>query len=118
MPARNIYHDAVIKALQADGWRITDDPLRISYGGRDLYVDLGAERLTIAAERGNEKIGVEVQSFLGASPMRDLEEAIGQFQLYRMLLSETDPDRALYLAVPRHVYDRVFIEPLGQLVVA
>jgi hypothetical protein len=59
-----------------------------------------------------------VQSFRGVSPMRDLEEATGQFQLYRMLLSETEPERTLYLAVPRHVYDRVFIEPLGQLVVA
>src|SRR5438477_12313026 len=26
MPARNIHHDAVIHALQADGWTITHDP--------------------------------------------------------------------------------------------
>ena len=29
MPARNIYHDAVIRALAADGWVVTDDPLDI-----------------------------------------------------------------------------------------
>jgi hypothetical protein len=29
MPARNIYHDAVVQALTADGWTITDDPLRL-----------------------------------------------------------------------------------------
>ncbi|MEH2371488.1 element excision factor XisH family protein [Nostoc sp.] len=27
MPARDIYHGAVIKALTADGWTITNDPL-------------------------------------------------------------------------------------------
>jgi hypothetical protein len=31
-----------------DGWTITDDPLILSYGSRDLYVDLGAERDMIA----------------------------------------------------------------------
>ena len=41
MPARNIYHDSVRSALQKDGWLITHDPLRLSWGGKDLYVDLG-----------------------------------------------------------------------------
>ena len=27
MPVRNIYHDIVVRALAADGWTITDDPL-------------------------------------------------------------------------------------------
>ena len=27
MPAKNLYHDAVIAALQTDGWSITHDPL-------------------------------------------------------------------------------------------
>jgi hypothetical protein len=40
VPARNIYHDTVATALTADGWTITDDPLRLSFGGRDLFVDL------------------------------------------------------------------------------
>lgn len=56
MPAKNTYHDAVIQALIADGWKITHDPLTISFGGKDLFVDLGAERLTLGAERGPEKI--------------------------------------------------------------
>jgi hypothetical protein len=29
MSAKNIYHDAVVQALTADGWTITDDPLRL-----------------------------------------------------------------------------------------
>ena len=49
MPAKNIYHDVVLHALLADGWTITHDPLTISYGGRDLFVDLGAERPAVSS---------------------------------------------------------------------
>jgi hypothetical protein len=118
MPARNIYHDAVVHALTADGWTITDDPLRLSYGGKDLYVDLGAERSAIAAERDGRRIAVEVQSFLGKSAIRDLEEAVGQYDVYRAILSETEPERTLFLAVARRVYDSVLGERFGQLIVS
>lgn len=40
MPAKNIYHDLVVRALTADGWTITHDPLTLSFGGKDLFVDL------------------------------------------------------------------------------
>jgi len=74
---KNIYHDAVIQALTADGWTITDDPLRLTYGDQELYVDLGAERVTLGAERAGQRIAVEVSSFLKPSPVRDLEESTG-----------------------------------------
>ena len=80
MPARNIHHDAVVRALTADGWTVTHDPLTISFGGKDLFVDLGAERTTLAAERGGQRIAVEVQSFINPSPVRDLQEAVGQMR--------------------------------------
>lgn len=118
MPARNIHHGAVVQALEADGWTITHDPLLISYGDRRLFVDLGAERLTIGAERGNERIAVEVASFVADSPVRDLQEAIGQFVVYRALLSQLEPERSLFLGVPASVYDSVMSEPLGKLVAA
>ena len=66
--------------------------------GRNLFVDLGAERL-LAAERGTEKIAVEVKSFTRPSDMKDLEEALGQFVLYNRLLKRYYPDHTLYLAV-------------------
>jgi hypothetical protein len=50
MPAKNMHHDLVVRALKADGWTITHDPLTLSFGGRDLFVDLGAERAALAAE--------------------------------------------------------------------
>jgi hypothetical protein len=45
MPARDKYHDAVRNALIKDGWTITHDPLRLVWGKRDMYVDLGAKKL-------------------------------------------------------------------------
>lgn len=71
MPAKNVYHDAVVDALKADGWTITHDPLSLKVGDRTLHVDLGAERPPIGAERAGEKIAVEVQSFTGPSPVAD-----------------------------------------------
>lgn len=117
MPARDFYHDTVVHALRADGWTITHDPLPLSYGGRDLYVDLGAEHLTLAAEKDHQKIAVEIKSFLGRSPIRELEEAVGQYQVYRSLLTEIEPDRRLYLAVARRVYEGLLAERFGQLIV-
>ncbi len=117
MSARDLYHDAVINALTKDGWKITDDPLALSYGGKDLYVDLGAERSPIAAERNGQKIAVEIKSFLSPSVIRDLEEAVGKYDVYRSVLLEIEPNRMLYLAVPRRVYESLLIEPFGQLII-
>ena len=117
MPAKNIYHDAVIEALIADGWTITHDPLTISFGAKDLFVDLGAERISVGAEKNGEQIAVEVQSFLSPSPIRDLQEAVGQFDIYRAVLGETQPARTLYMAVPVRVHASLLAEPFGQLIV-
>jgi hypothetical protein len=116
MPVRNVEHEAVVQALLSDGWKITHDPLLISFGDRRLFIDLGAERIAIAAERGSERIAIEISSFIADSPMRDLQEAIGQFVVYRTLLAQVEPDRTLYLGVPTRVYQSVLSEPLGQLV--
>jgi hypothetical protein len=117
MPARNIDHDAVVQALKADGWTFDSDAL-VSPLDRRVFVDLGAERLTIGAERGNERIAVEIQSFVADSPVRDLQEAVGQFVVYRALLAQTEPERTLFLGVSTQAYDSVLSEPLGQLVAA
>jgi hypothetical protein len=114
VPARNIDHDAVRNALIKDGWTITDDPYRLSWGGRNLYVDLAAERM-LTAERGNERIVVEIQSFVGPSSVSDLQDALGQFILYRAVMDQNDPGRALYLAVSHGVYQIVFNDPMGRL---
>jgi hypothetical protein len=75
MPAKDIYHDAVKKALVKDGWNITHDPLRLQWGAKDLYIDLGAEQL-LAAEKGERKIAVEIKGFVSPSAVADLENAL------------------------------------------
>ena len=115
MPRKDFYHDTVVRALIADGWTITADPLFLSYGGRDAYVDLGAER-PIGAEKEGRRIAVEIKSFFGPSDVHELQQALGQFELYLDILAEVDPERALYLAIPLHAYQGIFSEPLGQLV--
>lgn len=114
MPARDRYHEQVRHALIKDGWTITDDPLRLKWGKKDLYVDLGAEQL-LTAEKGLHKIAVEVKSFVGQSEVADLEKALGQYILYCEILSTLQPDRQLYLAVSEETFANLFEEPIGQI---
>lgn len=104
------------KLLQDDGWTITDNPLHLAYGGRNLEVDLGAE-LPIGAEKDKRRIAVEVKSFIGKSEVVDLEDALGQYLLYRTLLSNLDPGRELFLAISILAFEGIFSEPLGRLMV-
>jgi hypothetical protein len=107
MPAYDTFHDAVKNALIKDGWTITNDPLVIEFGLLNVYIDLGAERL-IAAERGNERIAVEIKSFMGPSLLTDFHLAMGQFLNYRNALGTKDPERPLYLAMPLPIYEEFF----------
>ncbi len=116
MPARDADHDHVRRALEQDGWSITHDPYHLRYGGRNFLVDLGAERL-LAARRGREMIAVEIKSFVGLSVVADLEQALGQYVLYRAILAERDPERRLYLATDVVTYTTIFSEATGQLLV-
>jgi hypothetical protein len=115
MPAKDRYHAAVRAALIKEGWTITHDPFSIDYAGEDLFIDLGAERL-LAAEKGEQRIAVEVKSFIGISRMADLREALGQYILYRDVLEEIEPERELYLAIPEDAAISIFDAPIGQLV--
>jgi hypothetical protein len=117
MPAKDIYHLTVKNALIKDGWTITHDPLRIRLAkGKNLFVDLGAERL-IAASKNTENIAVEIKSFTRPSDMKDLEDAVGQFVLYDHLLRRYYPEYKLYLAVSEKVRKNVFEEEAGQILI-
>jgi len=122
MPQRDTTHDPVKQALINSGWEITDDPYRIYYGERSLFVDLGAVQNPIAgqllgAEREGRQIAIEIKEFRGNSAIADLEQAIGQYVLYRLLLNKIDPDRALYLAVTDEIFEDIFSEPIGEVVI-
>ncbi|KOR37599.1 MULTISPECIES: XisH family protein [Planktothricoides] len=114
MGAKDKFHAAVRIALEKEQWNVTDDPLRLEVGGTKFEIDLGAEQL-LAAERGQEKIAVEIKTFLSDSPLTDYHAALGQFLNYRLALEISDPTRILYLAVPVGVYQTFFKREFAQI---
>lgn len=127
MPQRDEIHQIVKDALTKDSWEITDDPYVIAYGERFLFVDLGAEetdeteQLTgsiIGAERADVQIAIEIKELRGRSIIVELEQAIDQYVLYRLLLNRVDPKRSIYLAIPSSTYRELFSEPIGEVVIS
>ncbi len=117
MPRDDIYHDAVKSALIKDGWTITDDPLTLEFEDLQLFADLGAEK-PLAATKGTRYIVVEIKTFGGASPISELQKAMGQYDMYRSLLKQLSPQRELYLAVDIAAYQLLFERVSVQYIVA
>ena len=107
MPKRDFFHEAVKNALIKEGWTITDDPFKLDFGFTEAFVDLGAEKL-LAAEKGKEKIAVEIKSFVSSSELYEFHTALGQFINYKVALKREEPDRILFLAVPKETFETFF----------
>lgn len=105
--AKDAIHDAVKDALENDGWTITSEHYTVRYEEFTLHPDLAAER-ALAAQRGSEKIAVEVKSFLGRSTVYDVKDAIGQYVMYQTYLAELEPERKVYLAISTQTYHDIF----------
>ena len=105
--ARDIIHNEVRTSLENDNWTITHDPYSLYLETRTLSIDLGGEKI-IGAEKGLEKIAVEIKSFLKESFIYDFYEAFGQYLVYEDFLAEQDPERTLYLAVTEEVFAKKF----------
>jgi hypothetical protein len=116
MSARDKFHGLFKTDLENEGWTITHDPYTIDLGFVDFYIDLGAERL-LGATKDNEKIAVEIKTFLAASAISEFHTAIGQFINYRIALEDNDPERLLYLAIPSDIYKRFFQNTFIQTVI-
>jgi hypothetical protein len=117
MPARDKFHDAVKTALLKEQWIITHDPLNLKFGEYDqIQIDLGAEQV-LGAEKDNQKIAVEIKSFLNDSALFDFHLALGQFLNYRLVLEATEPDRSLFLAIPLYAYQSFFKRDLAKAVI-
>lgn len=114
--AHDKIHDAVKNALIKDGWTITADPFRIEFEEYRLYADLAAER-PIAAVRENEKIVVEIKSFLNRSSVSDFENALGQYSIYRRLLSRLEPETKIFLAISESTYTDFFTFKATQFII-
>ena len=113
MSRKDLFHFAVRRALEKDGWTITHDPLQLKVGTLKLEADLGAEK-PIAAQKDNRKIAVEVKSFIRTSKITEFYHAIGQYFPYKVALQKLEPDRILYLAIPESAYEALFGEILIQ----
>ena len=113
--AKDIIHNPIRNALIKDGWTITHDPYTIEYNQELVYADLAAERV-IAAERGKEKIVVEIKSFTGRSVIKDFRDAFGQYMMYLRLLAKVAPEYKLYLAISNKSYLTILRRQIIQLI--
>lgn len=111
---KDIFHQQVKNALIKDRWKITHDPfiIRISEAIKS-QIDLAAEN-AIAAERGSEKIAVEIKSFIADSDISSFHTALGQYLNYCQALEEQEADRIVYLAIPVTTYQDFFQLPFIQ----
>lgn len=110
------HYNTVKDALIKDGWTITDDWLHLQRGHDLFQIDLSGEPF-LTAEKENRKIGVLVKRFDGPSNIVDLQNALGQYTLYRNIIEETDSNLTLYLAVHAETFATIFEEALGQLAI-
>ena len=101
--AKDLFHKTVLNSLTKDNWAITQDPYRLILSKRVLEIDIGAEPI-IAAQKGSEKIAIEVKSFLRESFIYEFYSVLGQYLVYETFLAKQEPDRQLYLAISDEVY--------------
>lgn len=114
MSRKDQFHEVVKHAVTKEGWLITHDPFTIQISEAvKLKIDLGAEG-TIAAQRDQEKIAIEIKSFITDSDISEFHAALGQYLNYAQALEGKEPNRILYLAVPLETYDDFFQLPFIQ----
>jgi hypothetical protein len=84
MPAKDVFHQIVISALEKDGWTIINDPLFLKLSRQtEFFIDLAADKLLIV-ERQKIQIAVEIKSFIGRSTIAEFHMAVGQYLNYRI----------------------------------
>jgi hypothetical protein len=105
--AKDFFSEAVKNALRKDGWEITNDPLALEYGDAAFEIDLGAERI-VGAERSGERIAVEIKTFIRKSASHEFSGSLGQYLSYRHALTQIDPERKLFLAIPNSAHQGFF----------
>ena len=104
MPRRDTHHEAVRRALEKEGWRITHDPLTVRHRGLRVFIDLAAEQVQPASI---ERVAIEIKVFGGSSKADDFERAVGQYELYRTILQDAQISRDLYLAISQTAWKEI-----------
>ena len=114
MPAVDRYQGVVVNALQKAGWQVVDSPHIIRIERRSIFVDLTAQRTN--EDFDQQIVILEVKGFEDRSAVHNLEEAVGQYMIYRALLDEIGIRYPLYLAVPILAFNGILSERIGQVV--
>jgi hypothetical protein len=110
MPAKDRYHDAVVRALVKDGWTIAAERMYIRLAGRRLWIDIRAVKASAQLA-----IVVEVKGFENMpSPVDYLADVVGKYVLYLSALDAVDISAPLYLAVPSAAYQGFLSEGIAQ----
>jgi hypothetical protein len=117
MSARDLFHESVRRGLAKDGWTIVADPLELEWEGVTVKIDIAADRL-ISADKGDEKIAIEIKSFISPSAISDFHTALGQCLNYQIMLEVREPDRSLYLAIPVDAYETFFQTSFAKAVIS
>lgn len=104
MPARDKIHEAVIRALEKQGWRVLHDPFVISIDKKSLFIDL-----MIRHVETQRIMLVEIKTFDDRSQITALASAIGKYMIYQhAMVSEGNSEIPLVLAIPESVFDGIF----------
>jgi hypothetical protein len=112
MPAVDRCHEQVVRAFVKDGWVVDTEQYGLRTARGILYVDIAVHR-----SRGN---GTEMRVLLieakcfprDGSTLNDLYVAIGQYLIYRNILTLKANSAELYLAIPAYAYSTLF-QPLA-----
>ena len=98
MPTEDTCQPQVLTALQKDGWTITGQQIYILKGEHAVFID-------IEAVKEDQQTFIEVKCFPENNTSTEFYIAVGQYFVYRHILSTQKPHHTLYLAIPEDTYD-------------
>jgi hypothetical protein len=107
MPAVDACQPQIIKALENEGWYVNPKPYYVEKDDRRAFIDVVASKQSNGT---HERIMLaEVKCFVDQnSSTTELYVALGQYLIYRSLLTETNQLIPLYLAISEQVYRAIF----------
>jgi XisH protein len=109
MPAIDGCEPQVVRALEKQGWAVSQQPVFLRVMTATYFADFQAKR----GVNGNTQhlIIVEVKCFTNESTQQDeLYRAIGQYLLYRSILKLKELVIPIYLAIPTVAFVTLFTQ--------
>lgn len=116
MPARDRFHDVVVRCLIQAGWSVFKEQYAVVVAEdedrfRRLFIDIAARSTTAQIAL------IEVKS-LEPSPVRQFMMLVGQYVVYRAALDYIGDTTPLYVAISEADYETMIAQSLGQAVIS